>query len=41
VLYAHSVGVTSTPNFFINGMQVTGNQPQLIQQRIETALAGR
>jgi protein-disulfide isomerase len=35
---AHSVGVTSTPNFFINGMQVTGNQPELIRQRIEVAL---
>jgi protein-disulfide isomerase len=37
--YAHSIGVTSTPNFFINDTQVTGNQPQLIQQRIEAALA--
>jgi protein-disulfide isomerase len=41
VLYAQSLGVTSTPNFFINDVQVTGNQPQLIQQRIETALVGR
>ena len=39
VLYAQSLGVTSTPNFFINDVQVTGNQPQLIQQRIEAALA--
>ncbi len=37
--YAHSLGVTSTPNFFVNDTQVTGNQPQLIQQRIEAALA--
>jgi protein-disulfide isomerase len=36
--HAHSVGVTSTPNFFVNGMQVTGNQPDLIRQRIEMAL---
>jgi protein-disulfide isomerase len=36
--HAHAVGVTSTPNFFVNGMQVTGNQPELIRQRIEVAL---
>jgi protein-disulfide isomerase len=38
VVHAHSVGVTSTPNFFVNEMQVTGNQPELIQQRIEMVL---
>jgi protein-disulfide isomerase len=36
--HAHSVGVTSTPNFFINGIQVTGNQPDLIRQHIERML---
>lgn len=36
--YAHSIGVSSTPNFFVNEMRIEGNQPQLIQQRIEMAL---
>jgi protein-disulfide isomerase len=36
--YAHSVGISGTPNFFINDIHVTGNQPELIRQRIEMAL---
>jgi len=39
--YGFSVGVSSTPTFYINGLAVVGAQPyEVFQQIIEQELAG-
>jgi len=40
--YGYSIGVSSTPTFFVNGIAIVGAQPyEVFQQLIEKELAGQ
>lgn len=42
VRYGYSIGVSSTPTFFVNGIAIVGAQPyEIFQQLIEKELAGQ